>query len=89
MLLPPQFSKESAAMLAGGSSSGGASGFARERLASAVREDVGNKRMRESFAPEPSPLLASDRRNAAADGATFSFFSCSPPPPFLRPLGRP
>lgn len=60
---PPGFAKEGTMMHS--HSSYGAS-RERERMASvasAVREDVGSKRMRESFAPEPSPLLASDRRN--------------------------
>ena len=40
--------------------------FSRTRMASALREDVGSKRMRESFAPEPSPLLAYDRSSVGA-----------------------
>jgi len=40
------------------------SAVSRERMASS---DVGSKRARESFAPEPSPSLASDRRNVGAD----------------------
>ena len=40
--------------------------FSRTRTASALGEDVGSKRTRESFAPEPSPLLAYDRSSVGA-----------------------
>lgn len=63
---PPGFSNHSAEASVLKSAPAGLS-FSRERLASGFGEDVGSKRMRESFAPEPSPLLASDRRNMSAD----------------------
>jgi hypothetical protein len=44
--------------------------YSRERMASATRADLGSKRPRESFAPEPSPLLASDRRSGGSDVRT-------------------
>lgn len=59
---PPAFTKDGSVVQSQGPFS--SASFSRERMASAVREDVGSKRMRESFAPEPSPLLATDRRNA-------------------------
>lgn len=64
---PPGFSNHSSEASVLKSASAGLS-FSRERqLSSGLGEDVGSKRLRESFAPEPSPLLASDRRNVSAD----------------------
>ena len=59
---PPESAKTHSGMNISASTS-----YSRERMASANREELGIKRQRESFAPEPSPLLASDRRSALLD----------------------